>query len=287
MKKKKRHIIFEYLLITIGLILVSIGVYYFLVPSNLAAGGVSGIAMIVNKYIPVAPIGLLMLIMNIILFIISFILIGPNFGGRSIYASLGISGCVLIFEKFMPIKEPLTNDLMITMIFGILICAIGMAVLFNTDSSTGGTDIIAKILNKYFHIDIGKALLMSDFLITIGAGATFGIRTGMYAVLAVIINGFLIDSVIDGLNICKEVTIISQETDNIVDFIVNKLRRGVTIYEATGGYTGDNKKVLRTIVKREQFIKLIQYIGETDSEAFITVKEVNEVLGKGFKDLND
>jgi uncharacterized membrane-anchored protein YitT (DUF2179 family) len=282
-----KKIIKEYVLINIGIILVAAGIYYFLVPSNLAVGGVSGLAMILGNFFPSLPIGLLMLIMNIILFIIGFFVIGSAFGFKTIYTSLALSGLIWFFQRFFPISKPITDDLLLVLLFGIGISGIGMAIVFNQNASTGGTDIVAKIINKYFHVDMGKALLMSDFLITLMAGLTFGARAGMYALLGVIINGFVIDSVINGLNISKQVTIISSKGSEIKEFIIRKLERGVTIYDAKGAYSGQPKEVLITIMSRREFIKLRGYIMEIDKRAFITVSDVHEVLGEGFKELID
>lgn len=274
----------EYVLITIGILMVASGIYFFLVPSNLATGGVSGLAIIIGKFLPNVPVGLLMLILNIILFIIGFLIIGPGFGLKTIYASLGLSGGIWIFERVFPISKPIANDLMITLIFGVGIAGLGMAIVFNQNASTGGTDIIAKIINKYFHVDMGKSLLMADFLITIVAGITFGAQAGMYALLGVILNGFVIDGFINGLNVSKQVTIISSRGTEVKDFIINKLERGVTIYDAKGAYSGESREVLITIMNRREFIKLRTYIKELDKRAFITVSDVHEVLGEGFKE---
>jgi uncharacterized membrane-anchored protein YitT (DUF2179 family) len=160
-----------------------------------------------------------------------------------------------------------------------------MGIVFNQNASTGGTDIVAKIINKFFHIDIGKSLLMSDFLITLLAGITFGPQTGLYALLGVIMNGFVIDEVIQGISVCKQVTIISSKGDTINKFIMDELGRGATIYTAMGAYTGEEKEVLITVVSRKEFIKLKGFIKEIDSRAFITVNNVHEVLGEGFKDI--
>lgn len=278
MKKKFR----EYIFITIGMIMVAAGIYFFLVPSNLATGGVSGLAIIISNFLPNIPVGLLMLILNIILFIIGFLIIGPSFGFKTIYASLGLSGFIWIFQKLIPISKPIANDLMIQLLFGVGISGLGMAVVFNQNASTGGTDIIAKIINKYFYVDMGKSLLMADFLITLMAGLTFGVQAGMYALLGVVLNGFVIDSFINGLNISKQVTIISSKGAEIKDFIISKLERGVTIYDAKGAYSGEPKEVLITIMNRSEFIKLKGFIKEIDKRAFITVSDVHEVLGEGF-----
>jgi uncharacterized membrane-anchored protein YitT (DUF2179 family) len=282
-----RKTIKEYILITIGAVLVAISVHFFLSPANLAAGGVSGIAIILSKFLPQIPIGLMMLSMNIILFIVGFIFIGNSFGGKTIYASLSLSGITWVLERLFPMKGPVVEDLFIVMIFGVLISGVGMALVFNQNASTGGTDIIAKILNKYTHLEIGKALLISDFFISLGAAAVFGPLIGMYALLAVIINGFAIDAVIQGVSTCMQVTVISEKGEKIKSFVIDELSRGVTLYKATGAYTGDRKEVIVTVVSRREFIRLKDYVSMLDKTAFVTVANIHEVLGEGFKDITD
>ena len=275
----------EFIFINIGLALLTIGIYFFLIPNNLAVGGVSGLAMVINHYFSFLSVGLLMLIMNFILFIAGFIFIGPHFGAKTIYSSFALSGMIWILEKIYPINAPMTNDLFIEMIFGILIGAVGMAIVFNQNASTGGTDIIAKILNKYFHFDIGKSLLIADFVVTILATLTFGAEKGMYALLGVILNGFMIDNVIEGLNVYKKVEIVSKKGQQIKKFIIEELERGATLYTAKGAYTDEEKEIITTVVGKREFIKLKSFIKEIDKNAFIITYKVHETLGEGFKDI--
>ncbi|GCD10778.1 YitT family protein [Clostridium tagluense] len=282
-----KKIIKEYILITIGLALVAVGFYFFLVPNNLAVGGVSGLAMIINLYVPALSIGAIMIVLNLILFVIGFIFIGSSFGVKTIYSSLGLSGMIWILEKTCPMSGSITNDLFLELIFGILIGAVGLGMVFNQNASTGGTDIIAKILYKYFHLDIGKALLLSDFLVTILAGIAFGPKIGMYALLGVIINGFTIDAVIAGMNICKKVEVVSSRGEEIKRYIIEELGRGATLYTAKGAYTNEEKEVITTVLGKKEFIKLKIYIKEIDKKAFIITYNVHEILGEGFKDINE
>lgn len=275
----------DYILITIGFILVALSLELFLVPNKIAAGGVSGIAIIINSIFPVLDVGLLMLIMNVILFIVAFIFIGNKFGGKSIYTSLGLSGTIWLMDKFQLYKLVLTKDLFLASVFGTLISGIGMAIVFNQNASTGGTDILAKILNKYFHIDIGKSLLSVDFIVSCFAGLTFGANVGMYALLCVIMNGFIIDNVIEGMNTCKEIMILSSKNKDISKFIIDELERGCTIFNGKGGYSEKDASILYTVLSRKQFILLKKFIKEVDSRAFITVSEAHEVLGEGFRDI--
>jgi len=281
-----RNQIREYLLITLGCILVSIGIYYFLVPSNLAAGGVSGLAMVLGRFAPQLPIGLMMLGMNIILFIIAFIFLGSGFGGKTIYSSLILSGFIWMLERIFPVKQSITGDMLVELVFGIVISAIGMGIIFNQNASTGGTDIIAKIINKYLHINIGKSLLLSDFLITLMAALAFDLRTGMYALMGVVLNGFAIDTVIEGLNVSKQVMIISSKPELVKAFILNQLGRGATVYIAKGAFTNAEKEIITTTIGRKEVIKLKNFVRETDEKAFMTIIDAHETLGEGFKDMN-
>lgn len=274
----------QYILLNLGLFLVAAGIYYFLVPSDLAAGGVSGLAMVINHYFTALPVGAIMLFANFILFIVAFFVIGKEFAVKTVYSSFMLSGMIIILEKFFPIHKPITDDIFIQLVFGILISGVGMAIVFNQNSSTGGTDIIGKIINKYFHIPIGKAILMVDFVITLSAAVSFGPKIGMYSLLGVIINGLVIDNVIEGLNISKNVVIITSKVEAVQDFIINTLERGATIYVAKGAFTHDNKEVITTVLSQKEFIKLRNYIKDIDTRAFITVSNVHEALGEGFKE---
>lgn len=274
----------DYALVTLGIALVAFAVEYFYAPNNIAAGGVTGLAIVINKYLSFISIGALVLSMNIILFVVAFIFIGGNFGAKTIYASLGLASFMWVIEKFLnPVA--LTKDLMLASIFGTLVSAIGMAIVFNVNASTGGTDILAKILNIFFHTDIGKSLLLVDFTVTLLAGLAYGFDVGLYSLFCVIMNGLAIDRVIEGFNTCKEVTIISCENKIISQFIMNDLGRGCTFLKAIGGYKGNETQVLYAVLGRTEFIKLKEYIKQVDPRAFITVGEVHEVLGEGFKEI--
>lgn len=275
----------SYFLILLGGLLVAIGTYFFLAPNKIAAGGISGAAIIINSIFPQLPIGGLMMVMEVILFTIGIIVIGPVFGGRTIFCSFSISGMVLLLEKVHPNVKPLSNDILVQLIFGILICGLGMAIVFNQNASTGGTDIIAKIINKYFKVSIGKSLLAADIVITMAATAILGVDKGLYAILGVIVTSTVIDKVIASLNTYKQVAIISKEGEVIKNYIMQELDRSATIYYAKGAYKNDESEVITTVVDRKQFLKLKDYIGNIDSRAFITVNEVNEVLGEGFAEM--
>lgn len=281
----KKGLIKEYFIITFGLILVAAGIHFFLVPHNLAAGGLTGLAMVINHYFPTLSIGVLMFIGNIFFFVIGFIFIGKGFGVKTIYSSLMLSVIIAIFEKVMPVTKPISEDILINLIFGILIGAIGMAIVFNENASTGGTDIPAKILNKYFNIEIGKGLLIIDFIVTGLAVIAFGATTGMYALLGVIVNGTVVDYVIDGLNITKRIEIISSDCESIRKYIIEDLERSATLYRAVGAYNLEERDVIVTVMGKKEFIRLKNHIKSIDPRAFIITHNVHEVLGEGFRDI--
>lgn len=274
----------DYLFIFVGVFLVALSLEYFFIPNNIAAGGLTGLAIVINHYIPAISTGPLVFIMDLFLFIIGFIFLGKNFGVKTIVSSFSLAGMMTFIETFLEPKA-LTNDLMLASIFGTLITAIGMAIVFNANASTGGTDTIAKILNKFFHIDIGKSLLAVDFIVTLLGAITFGINIGLYGLLSVIINGIAIDKVIEGFHVCKEVTIISKKNDEIGKFIMEELERGCTFLKGVGGFSGKDTFVLYAVLGRNEFIKLKQYISKVDPNAFITVGEVHEVMGEGFRNI--
>ncbi len=282
MKAKKFK---EYIIITLGIILVALSVEYFFAPNKIAAGGVTGAAIVINAIMPKLSIGILTLVLNVVLFVVAFAFIDGKFGVKIIYASLGLSVILWIIERFFnPVA--VTTDLMMAAVFGTLISAVGMALVFNENASTGGTDILAKILNKFFHLDIGKSLLIVDFIITFASILAFGINVGLYAMLSVILLGLIVDRLIEGFNVCKSVFIISKKNDEISKFIIHTLDRGCTFLKGMGAYTGEENDVLYAVISRNQFIKLKKFIKEIDSEAFITVGEVHEVLGEGFKNID-
>lgn len=275
----------DYLVITFGVLLVAVALYFFIMPNDIAAGGVNGLAMVLNLIFPIISVGTFMFIVNIILFIVAFIFIGRSFGARTIYSSFLLTGIIWVLEKTYPIKKPFTNDILLELFFAIFIQAVGLAIVFNKNASTGGTDIVAKILNKYFHINLGKGVLLADLVVTVLAGVTFGFQKGLYALLVVTLNGLVVDKAIEGLNICKEVRIISSKNTQIQKFILDELGRGATIYYAKGAYTSGEIEVLTTIVDSREFLKIKNYIRQIDKDAFVSVIDAYETLGDGFKAL--
>lgn len=271
----------NYGIITFGVILVAIALVYFYAPNNLAAGGLSGVALIVNHLIPGITIGGMLFVGNAILYIIAFLIIGPEFGFKTIYASFGLSAIIWFMEKFFS-PQAITNDLMLATIFGTILVAVGMAIVFNANASTGGTDIIAKILNKYTTFNIGISLLMVDFLVTILAGLIFGLDTGFYALLCVLVNGPMIDKLIAMFNAKKQITVVSDKNNEISTYIKNSLERGCTHLKSANTSEGQNRDIIYTVLEKKEMSKLKEFIQSIDKDAFVTVAHIEEVTGKGF-----
>lgn len=200
----------EYIVVTIGVILVAIGIQYFFAPNDIAGGGLSGLALIINHYVPSVSMGIIIFIGNLILFAISFILIGGDFGLKTIYASFMLSVVIDFMDKILN-STALTTNLLAAVIWGTLVTAIGLAMVFATNASTGGTDILAKILNKYTTFNIGISLLIVDLFVAIMGGFTFGLKKGIYSMLVIVLNGLLIDRVIEKIE--KKKNIKEQENE--------------------------------------------------------------------------
>lgn len=273
----------KYLNITIGIIILAVALQFFYYPNDIAAGGVSGFALILHSYTGLST-ALVMNIFNIVLFILAFVLIGREFIARSVFASFGLSFALAILEKLFP-GFAVTKDPVLAIICGSTLAAFGMAMVFNENSSTGGTDIIAKILNKYIRIEIGKCLLIADCVVIILALLTFGIEESLYGLIACIITGILIDKFIEGFNGCKQVIIISEKSKEIQEYIINEIDRGCTKLIGTGAYSDKKVNILYVVVHGKQFITLKNKIREIDHKAFITVSDAKEVLGEGFDSL--
>lgn len=272
----------SFVLIFVGAFLVALGTHCFFVPNSIAAGGISGLAIVINKLVPFISVGVLIMIMEAVLFIVGIIVIGPVFGGKTLFCSFSIATILTFLEKFFPMNAPFSNDLLLQLVFGVLTCGVGMAIAFNEGASTGGTDIIAKIINKYFKLSIGKSILIADIFVTAAAVSVFGMEKGLYSILGVLINGLLIDKAIQSMNMYTQVAIISGKGEIIKEFIMNNLDRTATIYAAKGAYDNNHKEVITAILERKEFVQLKEYISKIDREAFVTVNPIHEVLGNGF-----
>lgn len=276
----------EFVLVNLGLLFSALGIVLFKAPNGFAMGGVSGISIILSKYFPNLNIGMIMLIINIALNIIGFIFLGNDFGLKTVYSSFALSFFVWLGEKIIPLEAPLTGDAMLELFFAIALPAVGSAIVFNQNSSTGGTDIVAKILSKKTHLHVGKTLLISDFLIAFSAIFALGTLQGLYSIFGLVLKSFLVDIVIENLNISKKVEIITSNPKPIQDFIINEMHRSSTVAKAEGAYTHNEKTILMTVVNRQQAIKLRDFVHKIEKEPFIIITNSSEIIGKGFRNTN-
>ena len=274
----------ELILITLGTLIVSIGITFFLIPAKLASGGVTGLAIVIETVFPLIPIGVILLVLNMLLYVIGFIAIGPEFGAKTIYASFLLTGLISLLDFIFKIQGPLVPDPIVNLIMGVLIAGIGLGIVFNQNASTGGTDIIAKILNKRFNTDMGKSLLMADLVVVVLASFVLGIELGIYALLGVVFNGYIIDNMIEGFRMKVSVSIISKHSEEIKRYIVEEIGRGATIYTAKGAYTSETKEIINSVMDRKEFVRLKVFVKAFDPESFIMISNVREVLGEGFFD---
>ncbi|MFN4224375.1 MAG: YitT family protein [Fervidobacterium nodosum] len=281
--EKRIRLVKEYFISTIGVLITALGVVIFLIPNNIAAGGASGLAIVLNRFIHIS-VGVWMYVINIVLFLIAFILVGFDFSFKTIYCTFMFNFFIDFFDRIIPIYK-YNGDMIIAVFFGDILTAIGMALTFSQNASTGGTDILAKIMNKFFGFPMGLGILVLDFSIGMSAGFAYDINTGMYSILAIIVNGTTIDFVLKGLELSINVWIVSEKYEEIKEFVLNGLNRGVTIFDATGGYTQKPRKVLFVTLKRRELHELVAKIREIDKEAFFVVNEAPMVFGNGFKEI--
>ena len=281
----------DFLLMNLGLLIVAVGVHFFKTPNHFAIGGTTGVSIILSSFFPQLNVGTFMFIINALLIVVGLIFLGKNFTVGTIYSSLALSLFIWVLEVLIPVTKPLTDDKFLELCFAVILPAVGSGIVFNLGASTGGTDIVAMILSKHTSLEIGKALLVSDFVITIAAGLTYStaaglsydVPTALYCVLGLMMKALLLDNVIESINIRKLVTIVSKESKAIEAFIIGELHRGATISQACGGYTGECKEVITTVLNRRQAVALRNYIRTVDKNAFITIVNSSETVGKGFR----
>ena len=274
-----KTLIKEYSIVTIGTLIVATGVFFFMLPSNVVAGSLTGLVMVLANFIPI-KISVLTFIFNIGLLLIGFIFVGREFGGKTVYSSIIMPVFLGIYEFAFPNFKSLTDDVLLDTICYILIVSVGVALLFNVNASSGGLDIVAKILNKYTHIELGKAMTIAGMVTALSSALVYDTKILVLSVLATYANGIVLDNFIDGYNRRKRVCILSSNYEQIQDFITNELKRGVTLYQAIGGYKKEEKTEIVTILTRSEYGALLNYLHSVDKSAFVTVSTVNEVVGE-------
>ena len=282
---KHKQQIYEYIMFTIASIVMVIGIYFFKFPNHFSFGGVSGLSIVLSELLPQTP-GYINLVINIILLILGFIVFGKNFGVKTTYITLLVSFGPSILEEIHPMNGPLTDQPVLELMFAIALPAFASAVFFNLGASSGGTDIVAMILKKYTKVDIGTALFMSDVFIVISACLVFNVETGLFSLVGLLAKSLVVDETIENINLAKYFTIICNDPEPIVNFIMKDLGKGATVYKAVGAYGHQEKTVVLTILKRQQAVELKNFIRRNQPSAFIAITNSSEIIGKGFRGYN-
>ncbi len=271
----------EYGLITMSVLIIVIGIYFFKFPNNFAFGGVTGFATVISRVTNWNASDFTFIVSTTLL-VIGFFFLGTAVGVKIVYASLLTSFGLSMLQRVYPIYEPITQEPMLELVFAIFLPAFGSAVLFNIGASSGGTDIIAMILKKYTSMNIGTALLFVDLAAVVLAFIIIGPTTGLYSLLGLMAKSLVIDSVIENINMCKCFSIICDEPDPICEFIIHELNRSATVYEAQGAFSHNKKTVILATMKRAQAVRLRNYIKRVEPDAFILISNSSEIIGKGF-----
>ena len=296
-KEKRKRTAVNWALMIVGIIMMSASVYFFQTPNDLTLGGIAGIAIVLNKLIEgaspeVAAIltqGVIMAIINVLLLILGLIILGKQCTIKTIFCSLFYTGIIWLFEYINVIgylapegQKTLTDQPLLELVYAILLFGVGGALIFNCGASSGGTDIIALILKKFTRLNVGMALMLIDFIIVCISFYTFDVESALFSMLGLFTKSFLLDSVIENIGKTKYITIITPNPEIISDYILTVINHGFTMYDAEGGYTHQKKKVLVTVCKRSEALKLKTYIHKVDPAAFVIITDANEILGKGF-----
>lgn len=283
MVKITRENVREWLLITLGTTIMVVGIYFFKFPNHFSTGGVSGISVILGHYFPNMLTGDFVSIINVTLLVLGFAVFGRGFGVKTAYASLLMSGLISLLERVMPMSAPMTSQPLMELMFAVALPAVGSAILFNMDASSGGTDIVAMILRKFTSLDIGKALMLSDLTITLLACVAFGMETGLFCILGLVMKSLMVDMVLESINVHKCFHIITAHPEAIEEYITRKLKRGATRIHGEGVFTHEGREVILTVMSRREAVKLRRYVRSVDPGAFLVITNTGEIIGKGFK----
>lgn len=268
--------IFEFLKITVGTIIVGIAVYFFMLPSHLSVGSVAALAMMLSNFIPLT-VSQITMIINVGLLIIGFLLIGPEFGIKTVYCAVLLPAVLGVFERLLPDFQSITQDPLLDVVCYILVVGVGLAILFSANASSGGLDIVAKLMNKFLRMDLGAAMSVSGMVVALSSALCYDSKTVVLSVLGTYFGGIVVDYFIFGLNIKRRVCIISPKLEEIVDFILHDLHSGATLYDGIGAYDRTPRREVITIVDKQEYRRLMDYVRQTDPKAFITVYSVNDV----------
>lgn len=283
MQEKTKQWLNDFFILNAGTLLTAVGSYFFKFPNNFSTGGVTGISVVMTHYFPGLSNGTIVSVINIALLIVGLLLLGKGFGFKTFYVTVAFSVMLKILEVIWPMTQPLTDQPFMELLLGVFLPAWGSALLFNIGSSTGGTDIIAMIVKKYFKCHIGRALLIVDFFITLLTFVAFGPETGLFSMVGLFIRSFAVDLFLENMNTYKYFTIITDKPQEIYSYITDVLHRGATVYQAEGLYKHTEKTVIMTAQGKKQALHLQDVIRQKDPHAFVLVTNTSEIIGKGFR----
>lgn len=274
----KGTLVKEYAIITAGIFLTAAAVYFFMMPANIVLGSITGLAIVLVNFIPV-QVSVMTFILNVFCLVIGFLLVGKEFGAKTVYTSVLLPVFLYVLELLFPNNSSLTNDLLLDTLCCIILISIGQTLMFNANASSGGLDIVAKILNKYFHLELGKGIALAGILTVATTILVYDAKTLIVGILGTYFNGLVLDEYISGFARRKRVCFLSEKYQEIAEYIMHDIKRGVTLYEAKGGYDQSKKVEVQTILTQNEYGQLIDYIHKTDPKAFVTVSTVSEVVG--------
>lgn len=275
-KTDYKSILIEINILTIAIAIIAVAVYFFLVPSHTSISSMSGLGIVLSNFVPL-PLSAITMILNVVLLIIGFFTCGKEFGLKTVYTSVMLPVFLGIFENIFPNTGSITNSQELDVLCYILVVSVGLSILFNRNASSGGLDIVAKIMNKYFHMELGKAMSLSGMCVALSAALVYDKKTVVLSVLGTYFNGIVLDHFIFYHNIKRRVCIITKKEEELRQFIVRDLHSGATIYEAIGAYNMEKRNEIITIVDKGEYQKLMKYINQEDPEAFITVYTVSDM----------
>ena len=275
-KTDYKSILIEINILTIAIAIIAVAVYFFLVPSHTSISSMSGLGIVLSNFVPL-PLSAITMILNVVLLIIGFFTCGKEFGLKTVYTSVMLPVFLGIFENIFPNTGSITNSQELDVLCYILVVSVGLSILFNRNASSGGLDIVAKIINKYFHMELGKAMSLSGMCVALSAALVYDKKTVVLSVLGTYFNGIVLDHFIFDHNIKRRVCIITKKEEELRQFIVRDLHSGATIYEAIGAYNIEKRNEIITIVDKGEYQKLMKYINQEDPEAFITVYTVSDM----------
>lgn len=276
LKPDYKSIIKETSILTVGVAIIAAAVYFFLVPSHASVSSISGLGIVLSNFIPL-PLSAITMILNVVLLIIGFFTCGREFGVKTVYTSVMLPLFLGVFEGIFPDFGSMTNSQELDVLCYVLVVSVGLSILFNRNASSGGLDIVAKIMNKYLHMDLGKAMSLSGMCVALSAALVYDKKTVVLSVLGTYFNGLVLDHFIFDHNIKRRVCIITKKEEELRQFIIHDLHSGATIYESIGAYNMEKRNEIITIVDKGEYQKLMNYMNREDPKAFITVYTVSDM----------